>query len=165
MGIALTNATVVTCTGADPIVGGTVVIDGDRIAWVGPAAEAPSGHESIDCAGRTVVPGLCDAHVHLVYDYVKDTYDIELARPLEQAAVDAAVHAPGVLALGSTSCRHVGASGHIGVVASDAIPAACRPGRPRKPTPQLTAVWGAAGAFRPIDVYRGRQHAARLTEL
>ena len=62
----------------------------------------------VDCAGRTIIPGLCDAHVHLVYDFVKDTYDIELARPLEQAAVDAAVNAAKLLELGFTCGRDVG---------------------------------------------------------
>src|SRR5262245_37699232 len=153
MGIALTNATVVTCTGADPIVGGTVVIDGDRIAWVGPAAEAPSGHEPVDCAGRTVVPGLCDAHVHLVYDYVKDTYDIELARPLEQAAVDAAVNAATLLGLGFTCGRDVGTRGNIAVVVRDAVAAGRIPGPRLKASQQIISVWGGLGDFHPTHLY------------
>jgi imidazolonepropionase len=44
-----------------------VLIDGDRIAWVGPAAEAPDADEAIDAVGRAVIPGFVDSHSHLVF--------------------------------------------------------------------------------------------------
>ncbi len=44
-----------------------VVLDGDRVAWVGPAASAPAADERHDLAGRAVVPGFVDAHAHLVF--------------------------------------------------------------------------------------------------
>ena len=34
-----------------------MLIEGGRIAWVGPRAEAPAGHEAIDCEGRLATPG------------------------------------------------------------------------------------------------------------
>ncbi|MCS5722355.1 amidohydrolase [Herbiconiux sp. CPCC 203407] len=46
---------------------GTVVIDGDRIVWIGPAAEAPSaaeGDDVIDATDKIVMPGLIDLHFH-----------------------------------------------------------------------------------------------------
>ena len=47
-----------------------VAVTGGRIAWVGPerdlAGLSPSRTEVIDCRGRTVVPGLIDAHCHLL---------------------------------------------------------------------------------------------------
>jgi imidazolonepropionase-like amidohydrolase len=165
MGIALTNATVVTCTGDPPIVGGTVVVEGEEIAWVGPAGEAPPGHETIDCSGRTVTPGLCDAHVHLVYDHVKDTYDIELARPLEQAAIDAAVNAAKLLRLGFTCGRDVGTRGNIAVVVRDAVAAGRVLGPRLKASQQIISVWGGLGDFHPTHLYRREQYAAALTEL
>ncbi|GAA2571643.1 imidazolonepropionase [Winogradskya consettensis] len=44
-----------------------VVLDGERIAWVGPAAAAPAADERIDAAGRAVIPGFVDSHAHLVF--------------------------------------------------------------------------------------------------
>ncbi|RJQ81061.1 imidazolonepropionase [Pseudonocardiaceae bacterium YIM PH 21723] len=44
-----------------------VVIDGDRIAWVGAAAEAPDADERVDAEGRAVLPGWVDSHSHLVF--------------------------------------------------------------------------------------------------
>ena len=44
----------------------TVVVEGDRIAAVGPrsATRVPPGARTIDGAGRYLMPGLIDAHVH-----------------------------------------------------------------------------------------------------
>ncbi|MFB7845124.1 imidazolonepropionase [Microbacterium sp. NPDC056052] len=44
-----------------------VLIDGDRIAWVGPAAEAPDADETVDAEGRALLPGFVDSHSHLVF--------------------------------------------------------------------------------------------------
>ncbi|MGW3326788.1 imidazolonepropionase [Streptomyces virginiae] len=44
-----------------------VVIDGDKVAWVGPAAKAPAADESFDAQGRAVIPGFVDSHSHLVF--------------------------------------------------------------------------------------------------
>lgn len=42
----------------------TVVIDGDRIAGVGVDLAVPPGAGRVDGAGRTLLPGLIDAHTH-----------------------------------------------------------------------------------------------------
>lgn len=44
-----------------------VLADGDRVAWVGPAAQAPAADVAISAGGRAVVPGFVDAHAHLVF--------------------------------------------------------------------------------------------------
>lgn len=44
-----------------------VVIDGDRVAWVGGTSKAPATDNVVDAAGRTVVPGFVDSHSHLVF--------------------------------------------------------------------------------------------------
>lgn len=44
-----------------------VVIDGDKVAWVGPAAQAPAADTAFDAAGRAVIPGFVDSHSHLVF--------------------------------------------------------------------------------------------------
>jgi len=46
----------------------TIVIDGDHIRSVsGPNADLPSGARTVDCRGKYIIPGLIDAHVHLVH--------------------------------------------------------------------------------------------------
>lgn len=45
---------------------GAVLVDGDRVAAVGPGAETTAeGAERIDAAGCLVIPGLINTHVHL----------------------------------------------------------------------------------------------------
>ena len=44
-----------------------VVVEGSRVAWVGPAAEAPAADQQYDVGGRAVVPGFVDSHSHLVF--------------------------------------------------------------------------------------------------
>ena len=44
-----------------------VVVDGDRIAWVGPSAHAPAADERFDAAGRALLPGWVDSHTHMVF--------------------------------------------------------------------------------------------------
>ncbi len=44
-----------------------VVLDGEKVAWVGPRAQAPACDETVDVAGRTVIPGFVDSHAHLVF--------------------------------------------------------------------------------------------------
>ncbi|MER6990699.1 imidazolonepropionase [Saccharopolyspora hirsuta] len=44
-----------------------LVLDGDRIAWVGSASDAPAADERVDVEGRAVLPGWVDSHSHLVF--------------------------------------------------------------------------------------------------
>ncbi|WP_043510869.1 MULTISPECIES: imidazolonepropionase [unclassified Actinoplanes] len=51
----------------DLIPDAAVVVDGERIAWVGPAAEAPAADQRIDAEGAAVLPGFVDSHAHLMF--------------------------------------------------------------------------------------------------
>lgn len=66
--IAITGARVVTMAGADGgiIDDATIVVQGDRIAAIGPAGTTPVPDDAliIDATGRTIIPGLIDAHAH-----------------------------------------------------------------------------------------------------
>lgn len=44
-----------------------VVLDGERIAWVGPSEQAPAADERVDVQGRAALPGWVDSHTHLVF--------------------------------------------------------------------------------------------------
>ena len=47
-----------------PVQDGAVAVEGGRIAWVGPAREAPAG-ERVDLGDAILMPGLVNAHSHL----------------------------------------------------------------------------------------------------
>ena len=54
----ITNATVATGDGSEPIANGTVVVRDGRIIYAGPSAGAPAGGETMDAQGGWVTPGL-----------------------------------------------------------------------------------------------------------
>ncbi len=65
--VALVGGSVIDGTGATPIANGVVLIGGGRIQDVGPAGrvKVPASATVRDVAGKTVMPGLIDAHLHL----------------------------------------------------------------------------------------------------
>ena len=65
--LAIVGATIIDGHGGAPIVDGTIVIEGDRIAAVGPSADVavPEGAEVIDGSGKFVTPGFVDTNVHM----------------------------------------------------------------------------------------------------
>ncbi|MPY86895.1 MAG: amidohydrolase family protein [Luteitalea sp.] len=54
--------------GARAIPGANVIVADGRIAAMGPDAEVPKGARRVDGAGRTLLPGLIDAHTHVFGD-------------------------------------------------------------------------------------------------
>jgi imidazolonepropionase-like amidohydrolase len=63
-----TNAFLIDCAGKEPIEGAAVVVEGERIADVirsGKVGPLKGAVETVDLRGRTLMPGLTDAHVHV----------------------------------------------------------------------------------------------------
>lgn len=44
-----------------------VVLEGERISWIGSAAGAPAADDAVDAGGRALLPGWVDSHTHLVF--------------------------------------------------------------------------------------------------
>jgi imidazolonepropionase-like amidohydrolase len=63
---AITDVTVIDATGAPPLPHTTVVINGERITEIRPSRveASPDGARVVEGAGRFLIPGLWDAHVH-----------------------------------------------------------------------------------------------------
>lgn len=65
--IAFTNAHIITMNGDEVIENGTIVVSENRIEAVGASdeVEIPEGAETIDVEGKTIMPGIVDAHAHI----------------------------------------------------------------------------------------------------
>ena len=65
--LAITHVTIIDATGGSAMPNMTVVIIGERIVTIGKSAEVPlpRGAQRINGAGKFLIPGLWDAHVHL----------------------------------------------------------------------------------------------------
>ncbi len=62
--IAFTNAHIITMKGNEVIDRGTVLVEGNKIKAVGRNISIPSGTKVINCSGKTIMPGIIDAHAH-----------------------------------------------------------------------------------------------------
>ncbi len=68
MGTLYTDVALADGTGPELQLDMAILVEQDRIAWLGPASEAPtpgSGTEVVDASGTAVVPGMVDSHSHL----------------------------------------------------------------------------------------------------
>jgi imidazolonepropionase-like amidohydrolase len=111
MGVTiLRNAAVLDAERGELAEGQSVAIDGQRIADVGPGLTGPEGAIVLDVGGRTVMPGLIDAHTHPA------VVDMDLFAMAEWAPTYVAARAgralEGMLARGFTTIRDVGGGDH-----------------------------------------------------
>lgn len=44
-----------------------MIVDGDRIAWIGSNSRAPAADHRVDCENRSLIPGFVDSHAHLIF--------------------------------------------------------------------------------------------------
>jgi imidazolonepropionase-like amidohydrolase len=105
------NGTVVDGTGGAPIADGVVVIEDDRIARVGRAADfaIPPGVAYVDAKGGTILPGIINAHVHgtsnaavrRVYFLLRGVTSVcDMGSPLKEMPAFAQDHVAGPAARG-----------------------------------------------------------------
>ena len=106
----LTGATLIDGTGAAPVPDAAVVIDGDRIAAAGPrlAMAWPTDAEILDVRGRTIIPGLIDAHDHLASHGYALATRWGLDEPASTAHMRTARVLAETLAMGYTTVRDGG---------------------------------------------------------
>jgi imidazolonepropionase-like amidohydrolase len=95
--------------------GWTVLVRGDKIEAAGPAAEVkvPADARVIELSGMTLLPGLIEAHSHLLlHPYDETTWDNQvLKEPMTVRIVRATNHARDTLMAGFTTIRDLGTEG------------------------------------------------------
>ena len=99
--LAITGARLIDGTGAAPVENTTILVRDGRIAAVGRdgGVAVPDGIRTLDAAGRTVMPGLADMHVHF-----------SLGAPMERRADETEVVLARELYYGVTSILQLGAT-------------------------------------------------------
>lgn len=124
--------TVITCdqlidgSGGAPLRDAAVVIEGERIVFAGPAADAPRepGQRVVQAPGGTVMPGLIDVHVHITYDGgLASKNQVLGGAPLSFAdlALRGYANALRCLEYGYTTLRDVHAAGYADVALRNSI--------------------------------------------
>ena len=99
--IAFVNASVIPMGPDGVLENHTVIVTGDRITAVGPAAEVeiPAEAETIDAEGKYLMPGLWDMHTHSVRDPTAD--------PWAASVTNMDWHFPLFIAYGVTGVRNM----------------------------------------------------------
>lgn len=110
-GIALLGGTLIDGSHRPPVRNSVVLIRGERIERVGRASEiaVPAGYTVVDTEGMTVMPGLWDPHVHLLYSGHPDLPYWFEAHASDFETVTMPASAQQLLAAGVTSARDLGA--------------------------------------------------------
>jgi imidazolonepropionase-like amidohydrolase len=100
-------------TGAEPVQNGVVVVTGDRIVAVGAQSrvQVPTGARVIDLGDATLLPGLVDAHTHIIGRELGDAGSATAAvRDYESfGAILGVKNAEKTLMSGFTTIRNLGA--------------------------------------------------------
>jgi len=154
--------------------GWVVLVQGDRIAAVGPAASVtvPAGAATIDLPGTTLMPGMIEGHGHMfLHPYNEVTWnDQVLHESFAERVARAVVHAQATLMAGFTTERDLGTEGagfgDVGL--KQAIEKGVVPGPRLYVATKAIVGRGAYGprGFDPRwDVPQGAQEAGNIDEL
>ena len=106
----LENATIFDGTGREPYRNGAVVVSDGLVQAVGPMSQVstPRHAEVIDMAGKTVMPGLIDAHAHVGFVEQNFADDTENRHPGATYAYSVARNIEDTLMYGFTTIRDAG---------------------------------------------------------
>jgi len=130
-----------------PLADHAAVIEGARIDWVGPAAELPLGLAVDDLGDVTLLPGLVDCHVHLVWDASAAPHEVTARESPERTVLRAVTHARQQLDAGVTTVRDLGASDGLSIPLAQAVAAGDVPGPRIVASGRAVAMTGGHGWF------------------
>src|SRR3954449_6627734 len=122
--LLITGGTLVDGTGAGPQPGVAVLISGDEIVAVGPAAEESSAGRAVDrldAGGAHVMPGLIDAHCHVTFGEPQSNDELFFHRDQGYAALLAAWNVQKLLRAGVTGFLDADVLWDLGVALRDGI--------------------------------------------
>ncbi len=107
-----------------------VVVQGERIVAVGPAAsiQVPAGAARLNLAGHTLLPGFIDAHTHLT-SIDNDGGDLAVLKETDaHGGIYATINARKTLEAGFTTVREAGNASYADVAIRDAVNRGLTPG-------------------------------------
>jgi imidazolonepropionase-like amidohydrolase len=137
---------------------GSLVVENGTIAELGESVTRRPDDEVVDLEGGYVMPGMMDAHCHLIYRDVADPYDIELRKSVPEATIDAVVNAGILLKAGFTTVRDVGSRSNIGVEVKNAVARGDVRGPNIHPAGQILSGPGGLADFHPTHIFEDRPY-------
>lgn len=147
--ILIDNATIIDGTGAGAQPKTSLLIDGDRIAWVGPADAVDRSQpieQTVDAGSKYVIPGLIDAHVHVCWNGRESIMDL-LNRDRDALLLEAVTTLRSILASGTTAVRDIGGQDYMEMSLRRAVDAGHIAGPRMRTSGKLIAMTGGHGHF------------------
>jgi imidazolonepropionase-like amidohydrolase len=153
MEILLTGCTLIDGTGRNPISEAALHVRDGRIVWVGAQADLPAEARQAkpeDTSGRTVIPGLIDAHVHVCFNGRESIFDL-INRDRDQLVLEAVTSVSNILASGTTTVRDIGGYNYIEMSLRWAIEAGHIVGPRMRTAGSIITMTGGHGHFAALE--------------
>ena len=143
------NVSLLDGTGAAPVPGQALVVEGRRISWIGPEAQLPEGSEghAIDGQGGTIMPGMINCHVHLTNDGSPDLFGQVERDSVTISALRGYLNLQATLETGVTSVRDCGAASGIAIELARAVDDGLIPGPRIRAAGRVITMTGGHGHF------------------
>ena len=159
------NVTLLDGTGAAPVPGQALIVEGRRISWIGPEAQLPEGSDghAIDGQGGTIMPGMINCHVHLTNDGSPDLFGQVERDSVTVSALRGYLNLQATLQSGVTSVRDCGAANGIALDLATAVDDGLVPGPRIRAAGRVITMTGGHGHFigREADGPAGVRQATR----
>ena len=159
------NVTLLDGTGAAPVPGQALIVEGRRISWIGPEAQLPEGSDghAIDGQGGTIMPGMINCHVHLTNDGSPDLFGQVERDSVTVSALRGYLNLQATLESGVTSVRDCGAANGIALDLARAVDDGLVPGPRIRAAGRVITMTGGHGHFigREADGPAGVRQATR----
>jgi len=159
------NVTLLDGTGAAPVPGQALIVEGRRISWIGPEAQLPEGSDghAIDGQGGTIMPGMINCHVHLTNDGSPDLFGQVERDSVTVSALRGYLNLQATLQSGVTSVRDCGAANGIALDLARAVDDGLVPGPRIRAAGRVITMTGGHGHFigREADGPAGVRQATR----
>jgi imidazolonepropionase-like amidohydrolase len=143
------NVSLLDGTGAAPVPGQALIVEGRRISWIGPQAQLPEGSEghAIDGQGGTIMPGMINCHVHLTNDGSPDLLGQVERDSATVSALRGYLNLQATLQTGVTSVRDCGAANGIAIELARAVDDGLIPGPRIRAAGRVITMTGGHGHF------------------
>jgi imidazolonepropionase-like amidohydrolase len=152
------NGTLLDATGRTSQPNTSVYIEGNRITKIGPSADmkrfaqSKGAYKTINAAGRTIMPGLVDCHVHPSYGDITSIEALEIYVSCEYRTLRAALACRKILRAGVTSMACPGGNWNINVALRDAVQSGLIEGPRIAAGGRYISTWNGTGSFFPSHV-------------
>ena len=153
MAFLLTGCTLIDGTGQDPILDGALYVQDGRISWVGAETDLSAEARQVqteDVSGRTIIPGLIDAHVHVCFNGRESIFDL-INKEHDYLLLEAVTSVGSILASGTTTVRDVGGYEYIEMALRWAIEAGHIRGPRMRTSGRIITMTGGHGYFAALE--------------